>query len=144
MKDAILIDIDGTLAIRNGIREPFDFNNVYLDKINKPLIKILELLLANHEQKNLQIIYLSGRPDSCEEETLRWLKDKISFYNSEHILLMRITNDFRQDYIVKKEIYEQQIKDKYNVLAIFDDRNQVVNMWREQNLLCLQVAEGNF
>jgi len=29
-------------------------------------------------------------------------------------------------------------------LFVLDDRDQVVNMWREQGFKCLQVAEGNF
>ena len=53
-------------------------------------------------------------------------------------------DDSRKDSIVKQEIYEMCIKDKYNVLFVLDDRDQVVNMWREQGLKCLQVAEGNF
>jgi hypothetical protein len=57
---------------------------------------------------------------------------------------MRKTDDNRKDCIVKKEIYETFIKDKYNVLFVMDDRNQVVNMWREQGLTCFQVADGNF
>ena len=59
-------------------------------------------------------------------------------------LYMRLPNDLRKDSIVKQEIYEMCIKDKYNVLFVLDDRDQVVNMWREQGLKCLQVAEGNF
>ena len=36
------------------------------------------------------------------------------------------------------------IKDKYRVLFVLDDRNQVVDMWRDIGLTCLQVADGNF
>lgn len=36
------------------------------------------------------------------------------------------------------------IKDKYNVLGIFDDRQQVVDMWRSLGLKCFQVEPGNF
>ena len=27
---------------------------------------------------------------------------------------------------------------------VFDDRNQVVDMWRKNGLTCFQVADGNF
>lgn len=41
---------------------------------------------------------------------------------------MRKTGDSRKDFLIKKEIYENELKDKYNILAIFDDRQQVVDM----------------
>jgi len=31
-----------------------------------------------------------------------------------------------------------------NVAMVFDDRNQVVDMWRKNGLTCFQVAEGDF
>ena len=30
------------------------------------------------------------------------------------------------------------------ILFVLDDRSQVVKMWRELGLTCLQVADGNF
>ena len=57
---------------------------------------------------------------------------------------MRSTEDNRKDAVVKREIYDNWIKDKYNVLAVFDDRNQCVDMWRGLGLTCLQVDYGNF
>jgi len=50
----------------------------------------------------------------------------------------------RKDVIIKQEIYEEHIKDKYDVLFVMDDRNQVVEFWRSIGLTCFQVAEGNF
>ena len=58
---------------------------------------------------------------------------------------MRETQDNRKDSIVKHEIYTTCIKDRWDVLFVLDDRNQVVDMWRNTlNLPCLQVAEGDF
>ena len=31
-----------------------------------------------------------------------------------------------------------------NVAMVFDDRNQVVDMWRQNGLTCFQVADGDF
>ena len=76
------------------------------------------------------------------ERTEAWL----SFYGVKdyEFLLMRRENDFRKDNIVKQEIYENHIKDKYNVLMIYDDRDQVVNMWRSLGLKVYQVNRGDF
>jgi hypothetical protein len=57
---------------------------------------------------------------------------------------MRKKGDFRKDSVVKKEIYEKYIKDNFNILFCLDDRNQVVNMWREIGIKCLQVQDGDF
>ena len=33
---------------------------------------------------------------------------------------------------------------KEDIVTIYDDRQQVVDMWREEGLTAFQVAEGNF
>ena len=38
----------------------------------------------------------------------------------------------------------KKVKDKFNILAVFDDRDRVVDMWRSLGLTCLQVAYGKF
>ena len=57
---------------------------------------------------------------------------------------MRDRGDHRKDAIVKKEKYEQFIKDDYNVVCVFEDRDQCVDMWRELGLLCCQVYKGEY
>ncbi|NBU34805.1 hypothetical protein EBS40_09370 [bacterium] len=54
------------------------------------------------------------------------------------------TDDDRDDRIVKKEIFDAWIKDRYNVKFVLDDRNRVVEMWRSLGLKVLQVGEGDF
>ena len=143
MKEAILIDIDGTLALR-GERDPFDFSKVLNDQPNKKLIVILRAIITY--KKELELIFISGRMDSCRNDTELWLKKYCSslLNGSPPLLLMRATDDFRDDYVVKQELYEQEIKVSYRVFLIFDDRNQVVNMWRSLGLTCYQVANGDF
>lgn len=57
---------------------------------------------------------------------------------------MRSDGDDRRDDIVKKELYDNHIKGKYNVKYVFDDRSRVIDMWRKEGLRCLQVQAGNF
>ena len=33
---------------------------------------------------------------------------------------------------------------KKNIVCVFDDRNKVVDMWRKNDLTCMQVAPGDF
>lgn len=42
-------------------------------------------------------------------------------------------------------IYDQNIRDKYEIEFVLDDRDQVVRMWQEElGLTCFQVACGDF
>jgi hypothetical protein len=57
---------------------------------------------------------------------------------------MREDGDKRPDYVIKREIYETHIKENYDVAYVFEDRELVVKMWREQGLRCFQVADVPF
>jgi len=132
---AILCDIDGTLALF-GDANPYerDFDK---DTPNYPITHILGLYFYH----KIPIILLSGRKEKFRQVTEKWLDDERIKFNA---LYMRETDDNRPDYIVKKEIYDREILGKYNVLFVLDDRDQVVKLWRELGLTCLQVAYGDF
>lgn len=136
LEDAIICDIDGTLAHGTG-RSPFDYDRITEDEVDTTIRQILKEYTDKYP-----IILLSGRDSSCKEKTKEWLERESIPYNE---LYMRPAGDNRKDSIVKRELYEQNIKGRYNVAFVLDDRNQVVDMWRnELGLKCLQVAEGDF
>lgn len=139
MQKIVIFDIDGTLAIRKD-RSPFHWAKVGQDLPNQSICKILNLF--NCCCSSYEVILFSGRDEVCRKETITWLQNNGIHFKE---LYMRARGDIRKDSIVKKELFEKYIKDKYEVLAVFDDRNQVVDMWRnELELICLQVAEGDF
>jgi predicted kinase len=136
-ENVIICDIDGTLAHMNGKRGPFDWKNVFVDDIDE----IVAERIRNHHKLGEKVIIVSGRDSECLDETTDWLE----FHNIPyHSIFMRKKGDMRKDTIVKKEIYENHIKDKYNVLFVYDDRNSVVDMWRELGIKTFQVEPGNF
>ena len=57
---------------------------------------------------------------------------------------MRKLDDKRRDDIVKKELFDENIRGRFNVKFVIDDRNRVVDMWRQIGLTCFQVEEGDF
>jgi predicted kinase len=130
-KFVVICDLDGTIALM-GSRNPYDASTCERDEINPVVDDILQ---------NRDVIFVSGRSDDYRPETSRWLA-KHGYGNFP--LFMRFHNDNRDDRIVKQEIYEAEIKGIYNVLFVLDDRNKVVQMWRDNGLRCLQVAEGDF
>ncbi len=133
----IIVDIDGTIAFNNGHRDYFDYTKVLNDE---PIDEVIELIQICKEG-GIGIVFVSGREESCREDTELWFRSYGIDYNA---LYMRENDDRRQDYIIKNEIYENHLKGKYNIKFILDDRNQVVNMWRELGLRVLQVADGTF
>ncbi|WP_262916270.1 MULTISPECIES: phosphatase domain-containing protein [Flavobacterium] len=134
---AIICDLDGTLALMNG-RNPFDASKCDEDLLNEPVANILK----NYKNIGHTIILLSGREDKYKEPTLRFLEK----YNIEYDhLFMRKSKDSRKDSVIKTELFDTEIRNKYFIEFVLDDRNQVVDMWRNDlKLPCFQVYYGNF
>lgn len=139
LAEAIIVDIDGTLAHMNGKRGPYEENKVLVDDPDT------EVMLSVHAERNYlgrKVIIMSGRHETCKEDTEAWLEKYGVEYD--HIF-MRKADDNRSDDIVKYELFMEYVNGKYNVKKIYDDRNQVCFMWRHLlRLKVLQVAEGNF
>ena len=142
---AIISDVDGTIAHMNGKRGPFDWKKVGVDDIDQPMIDTLKAWKFygkfDKESPEVHIIVCSGRDSSCRQETLDWMDAAEVPYDK---LFMRPAGDFRKDSLIKEEIYENEIKGKYNVIMVYDDRDQVVTLWRSLGLKCAQVEPGQF
>jgi predicted kinase len=147
LPDAAIVDIDGTLALING-RNPYDTAKCEEDGLNKPIVDIIVKYTTGHYESvsdndscTLYILLVSGRSEEYRPQTEAWLKKHEISYDE---LYMRKNDDNRKDAIIKREIYDEHIKDKYNVRFALDDRNQTVAVWRSLGLVCLQVADGDF
>ena len=134
LEDAVIFDIDGTLALM-GKRGPFDWDDVYKDSINE----IVSEQLAFHKSKGRKILVVTGRDGVCRKVTEDWLDLHELEYDE---MFMRPIDDYRKDTAIKKEIYLNEIKDKYNVLAVYDDRLQVIRTWFELGLYVFTVNQG--
>ena len=134
---AILCDLDGTLALICN-RNPYDAARCYEDELNEPVANVLRSYYSN----GYQILLISGREECFQEPTIRFLEKHSIAYNK---LWMRKSKDFRKDAIIKKEVFHAEVAGKYFIEFVLDDRNQVVDMWRnELKLTCFQVNYGNF
>lgn len=162
---AIIVDVDGTLADMRGVRKPFDWDKVHLDRPHQDIINLVNELASVREiippgksfremplhiyeshlelknQLKYKIIITTGRDGVCEQATKDWLTDNGVMYDDFYI---RPEGDFRKDNIIKSEIYMDHIRPKYDVAFVIDDRDQVVKMWRTLGLRVLQVAPGDF
>ena len=137
MDPAALFDIDGTLAL-HGERNPYNWRDSPSDRPNEPVVRVLHAL----HRDGCSIVYISGRPEEARPVTESWLSEFVGVQGPLHL---RSNGDRRPDSVVKREIFGREIRPLFDVFAVFDDREQVVRMWREEvGLPCLQVAAGQF
>lgn len=138
LPNAIIVDLDGTYAII-GDRSPYDAARAEIDELN---VVVHSIVSAYKNDPTRRVILCSGRQSEHRLATERWLAKHDIAYDA---LFMRPVGDSRKDSIIKREIFEENIRGKYNIEFVLDDRRQVVDMWRrELGLICLQVAEGDF
>lgn len=139
LPDCIICDLDGTLA-DSSWRSPYDASQCDKDPLIIPVADVIKGYMYN-ESKQVHIIFMSGREDKYREPTDRFLQTYS--LNEYHSLLMRKSGDMRRDSIVKRELYEEHIKGKYNVLFVIDDRPQVIReAWQKLGLFVFNVGDG--
>lgn len=147
LPEAILVDIDGTVALRGdgeGVRGWFEWARVGEDSRNEAVCGIVQTLIYGSKDGSPEIIFVSGRSDECFDETLDWLHRQFDFLEDDVKLFMRGAGDYRKDSVVKSEIFWRDIAPQWDVVACIDDRKQVVDEYRAMGLTVLQVAEGDF
>lgn len=142
-KQAYIFDIDGTLADLSHRKHFIAGENKNWDSFyaecgkDKPIESVCRVL----RELSYPVIYITGRPQSYRLDTDKWL----TFNDLPHgMLFMRPDGDHRPDFELKKEIYNMYIKDRIEILGVFEDRQQCVDMWRSLGLTCFQVADGNY
>lgn len=140
---AVIFDVDGTIATMQD-RSPFDWHRVGEDTVNDNIVNIMNMYRNN----GYKIIIFSGRDTAARDFTIQWFKDNDIHYDEFH---MRGDDsnkkDTRKDDIIKYEMVKKHIENKYYVETVFDDRDQVVSMWRtifDNPTICCQVNYGNF
>ena len=90
----------------------------------------------------MNIIFVSGRDGKYREMTEQFLKNSVQIPN--YTLLMRAEGDNRRDSIVKMEIFNRDIKDKYYVLCAIDDRLQILEeCWEKLGIYTLNINQSN-
>ena len=150
MNKTVIFDLDGTLALIDERRalasKPdgkinwktfFDPKNIQLDKPNVPVIEMAKML----KSQGHSVVIFSGRDSISRNETINWLNQ---FGVPFDVLKMRPQGSFTPDDKLKQDWLDQLFPDKNDVLCIFDDRDKVVKMWRDNGISCFQVAPGNF
>ena len=138
-RECVIFDLDGTFAFL-GDRSPYDASKAEGDEVNTAVHFVYEAIRAG--KPDVAVFLVSGREDRWRAETERWLTRHGIAYDG---LFLRRRGDRRKDTVVKRELYERHIAGKYAVRVVFEDRDQVVRLWRDElDLPCFQVAWGDF
>ena len=148
MSKIIVFDIDGTIAdcthrLHHVKKDNPDWKAFFEDCVNDtPIENMCDMSIVLSECYD--IIFCTGRSEECREQTEKWLNKHVNT----NTVLMRKEGDHRPDTVVKKELLEEFLKKqnltKDHVVTIYEDRQSVVDMWRDNGYHVCQVAKGYF
>ncbi len=152
MKDTVIFDLDGTLALTEHRQHILDdtsnphrwrdfFAACVHDQPNEPVIAALHAhMAAGHS-----VMIVSGRSDEVRPQTEAWLFEHVFKGRAVAFApIMRREGDYTPDDMLKRQWLGDGTIPHERVLCAYDDRDKVVQMWRNAGIACFQVAPGEF
>lgn len=132
---AIICDLDGTLAfaVEHGLH---DYSNF---EISKPILNLIKM----YSENDYHLFFITSRNEKNHIQTYEWIKNKTNIFNDRFTILMRSKDDLRNDVQVKEDLF-LKIPKNYSIDFVLEDKNNVVEMWRDKGLCVLQPTEGNY
>lgn len=163
-KGTVFVDIDGTVAdlthrrvfVRSNPKNWPAFERAIPN--DTPIQWVIDAVNRLYDA-GWTVVMMSGRSETSKEATVEWLEKygvkyhaifmrrKWEFDENGEIKLTRKgkrLGDFRRDDIVKEELLGVARAAGFDPDVVFDDRDQVVSMWRRLGIPVVQVAEGDF
>lgn len=132
----IVIDMDSTMCF-NTTKRPWFGDGAAEGMINDvPNTGVCDVVRQLQEQ--YLVVVATGRDTSQEEVTKQWLA-KQGINVDEYFF--RTLGDYRKGVEVKKEQIIS-ILNKYDIVAVFEDCEPIVNMYRDMGLTVLQPNKG--
>jgi len=138
----VVFDLDGTLAdcrhrvhfVRDGAH---DWDSFFSECVNDPPFDHVIDTLSAHARAGHRVEIWSARSDTVRNPTLHWLARH--GIPGELLVHMRAAGDHTPDVALKKSwlcaIHPDERPD-----LVYDDRQRVVDMWREMGIPCFQVT----
>ena len=138
------------------------------DYVNYPVVELLRMCAFTKGVHAHRVDIWSGRSKGPNDEwlrsTIRWLNEKCEVYVTRggrdpyrnayqhaksdprfiYRLRMREYEDHTPDHLLKARWLEEAIAVGDKPDMVFEDRDRVVQMWRDRGIPCLQVAPGAF
>lgn len=144
MLDVVVFDLDGTISLdhhRKHLAEAGEWD-AYFDACDKDLPNNAVIHTMNtFSRYGFGVVILTGRSDAVREKTTAWLREHRVEYDN---LIMRPHGNHTPDVELKPAMLEQAGIEIGDVMAFYEDRKKVVDMWRQKGAACFQVADGDF
>ena len=105
-------------------------------EVNKHILAILDIAFI----KDIELIFVTGREGTEALKTVT--ENELDLYFPSYHIFYRPENDYRKAAVVKKEIYENHIKGKYDILFAIDDDETNIKMFQELGLNTLHCRYG--
>lgn len=147
MRPFAIFDMDGTLAdasmrqhyVRGEVK---DWDTFFSEIDRDPVIQpVAGLYRALCDSPHYEVAIFTGRPAAYREKTAQWMKKHDLPLSP---IYCRKDGDMRHDLIVKREIYEDFIREGRSVAFVVEDRSSVVKMWRDIGIVCLHCFDADF
>ena len=147
IKKTIIFDVDGTIAdvehrrhfVSGDSKDWKAFREATVD--DKPVQWVCDIAKRFIAQGD-NVAFFSARNESEREITEQQIADWIG--DGHKGLFLRPDGDFRCDAEFKSELADKFEEVGGKIDMVFDDRNKVVEMWRNREVNVIQVAEGDF
>ena len=150
MKKVIIFDVDGTIADVEHRRHLVNGDKGFkpdwtafrkATRFDTPVQWVCDIA-KRHIAQGDEVAFFSARNESerkiTEKQISQWIGD------GHKGVFLRPDDDFTPDDVFKSELADKFIDMGGKIDLIFDDRQRVVDMWRDKGFTVVQVAEGDF
>ena len=143
----VIFDVDGTIAdvehrrhLVNG--ENKDWSSFRTETVNDTPVQWVCDIAKRYIAQGDEVAFFSARNESEREITERQISEWIG--DGHKGVFLRPNDSYEPD-----EIFKAELADKFEEMGgkidlVFDDRNKVVDMWRQRGTTVVQVADGDF
>ena len=148
INQTVIFDVDGTIADCEHRRcfvdgsQPRDWNRFREETVNDTPIQWVCDIAKRFIASGDEVAFFSERNESQREITERQISEWIG--DGHKGLFLRPDGDYRSDVEFKRELADKFLDMGGKIDLIFDDRQCVVDMWRDDGFVVVQVADGDF
>jgi 3-deoxy-D-manno-octulosonate 8-phosphate phosphatase KdsC-like HAD superfamily phosphatase len=136
--DAVIFDVDGTLADVSKLRREWlysadykmDFQGFHAASLDAPVIPWVREAASQAHAQGIAVVIITGRASRWRHHTAWWLA--LNNVPSD-ALLMRANNDNRHDNLVKTKMLNQ-IQLSWRPIWVFDDNPSTISVWKNADI----------